>query len=155
LFAERSDPPTPDPNENLRRHPIVLDLISLSGDEATLLVVEGATPRSDPVRLMINTGSWEAELTPSLAIGVAAKEESRGLGIGGTEVRGVVTRHGRLTIGGALVRIPELILREQRSHLDGQLGMQVLGGTCLDIHTRERRLFWSVPKHWLLPSVEA
>lgn len=133
------------------------DLVPLSlacrpapGDLANLVLVEGAFEDTGPITLMLNTGSREAEIGPGAAPGSLTSGPSRGRGLSGAPVIGPI-RRGRFRVDGAVMPASNAIVRVQAEGLGGQIGMEMLSLTRLQVHKASGRLCWWIPAAWRAP----
>lgn len=124
---------------------LTLDRIHLPDDDAALLVFAARLPGDGEIAVMINTGAWEAELSPRTRAEAAAS----GKGLSGASVRGTRVRERALEINNVVVPLPDVLLRPQHDGLGGQIGTQVLQYTVLVLPAGGEQLCLSVPAIWV------
>jgi len=117
--------------------------IAEDDDLENLTLIEGSFEDSGSILLMLNTGAWEAELNAA----DYPEGRARGRGLSGAAITGHAQR-GRFSIDGAVLPESDVILRPQVGGIGGQIGMQHLGLTRLELHRASRALRWWVPEAW-------
>ena len=130
------------------RHP---DLVRVRLDrapgDATILVAGGIEPHP-PVTTMLDTGGKRTEFTAAAVPGLGGGQRlPSGRGVGGTESFAADAGPGVLRIGPARVRVPSLLVREQKGNAPGVVGMDLLRGTVLAVRGDPQ-----APVLWLVPA---
>jgi hypothetical protein len=128
--------------------PVIAECKPLAGDFARLIIIEGAFENSGPLYLMLNSGSWETEIDQSVSRCFKPSIYQRGRGLSGTVLRGGICR-GRLLVNGARLPDTQTIVTPQIPPLGGQIGMEILQFTRLQLYKPNRHVRWWVPQEWL------
>jgi hypothetical protein len=127
---------------------LTLERLSAPEDLQYLLLVEGAFGAIRGL-FMLNSGAWESELSGTPAHPSSA---SHGRGLSGEQVHGRL-KMGSFHVGPAKISNVPVLQRPQPPELIGQLGLESLRHTRLELASAERVIRWQVPSGWLeLPS---
>lgn len=118
------------------RSPLVLTMVRGEGTmvrgegDAERLPIVAAKWNGKDIRLMLNTGGREVEVSPAFAIAVGA-DQATGRGVSGEAVRGSRGASGVLTLAGREVPVASPVVREQGDAADAQVGIAFLTGAML------------------------
>ena len=114
--------------------------------DPTILVRASLDPFDEVVTLLDSGGKsteFVAAAVPGLRPGAAA---TSGHGVGGGQVVGWEATDQTIIAGTARVKAARVIVRESMDGQDGLIGMDVLRGTTLAVHSDRRQpVFWLVP----------
>jgi hypothetical protein len=130
--------------------PLSLPRIEGTGDGTRLVVVRAALA-SQTVRVLLNTGTLDTELSPDV-LPQASPQQKRtvGHGLSGTPVEGQLLDSQKLYFGESEFTLPNVVVRDQGPHYDAQLGMSALKGTILVISPgRDEPILWWVSSRML------
>jgi len=101
--------------------------------------VDGA----EPVVAWMNTGGKQVEVAQAGAPHLeGAAERAVGKGVSGRDVRGARYQGSTLRVGEATFEVPELLLRDQGEHADGQIGMDLMAGSVLVVGPDDALTWW-------------
>lgn len=111
------------------RSPLVLPIVPQGGDGRRLPVVNAKWNGAD-VRLLLNTGGREVEISPEFA-DAAGEEMTTGKGVSGEAVKGRRAQAGVLQLQDARMPVASPVVRDQGAFADAQVGIAFLSGAVL------------------------
>ncbi|MDR6384024.1 hypothetical protein J2802_004452 [Paraburkholderia caribensis] len=127
--------------------PITLPRKRVEGEISDLIVVEGVFDAMPTTSILLNTGARESEVAYEGSIQRASRTKRwvRGFGGAGVSVRIVDVS---LSIGSVAMQMQGIVARPQPHGFGGQLGMEILGRTCLEMRNADDTIRWWIPPDW-------
>lgn len=124
--------------------PLELARVPGQGDGQRLLIVQAELRGHGAIRLLINTGARQSEISPALVAQTGATVQN-GRGVSGEAVSGTRGREPvTLELDGTTMRLEDYLVRDQGPHFDAQIGMDQLADAVLLMEASDRStvFFW-------------